>query len=172
MNECECCNGATHEETLTHIHQNIRDHDFHVVGVLGPKPWCYTVGLSSRGLPELVVTDIHPGQAHQLVNSVGYALIEGCLLHDVADLADVQPGPIHVNHLRGDLVNMWREYYGYFLNGAFPKPVEFIQLKLGPSHFGFDGGKYQTDLSKPHTSQDPQPARPEHRRRPHRRDAA
>ncbi|NNF53470.1 MAG: DUF4262 domain-containing protein [Acidimicrobiales bacterium] len=172
MNECDCCNGATHEEVLSQIHRNIRDHEFHVVGVLAPEPWSYTVGLSSRGLPELVVTGLQTGLAHQLITSVGYALIEGCSLPDVADLADVQLGPINVNHLRGNLVNMWREYFGYFLNGAFPEPVEFIQLKLGNSHLGFEEAKYQTDLSKPHTSLDRPSTRAGRWRHPHRRDAA
>lgn len=88
--------------------------------------WTYTIGLSkSFDLPELVITNI---DNHDAVALLSWTIEQ---LRNGEDLDDLDPNqftavPVHPSHLRGELMNMWREYYD-----EEPSSVDVVQLQLG-----------------------------------------
>ena len=70
--ECDHPN-ATHQDYLDHIGAIIAEHCWAVQGVERDRihpPWAYTVGLTSHGQPELVVTGLSFTKAARLLNGV------------------------------------------------------------------------------------------------------
>ena len=88
--------------------------------------WTYTIGLSkSFDLPELVITNLDNHDAVVLLTWTIEQLRNGESLDDL-DPAQITAAPVATAHLRGELMNMWREYYN-----EEPSSVDVMQLQLG-----------------------------------------
>ncbi|HWD03988.1 MAG TPA: DUF4262 domain-containing protein [Amycolatopsis sp.] len=80
---CEQCDypGRAGQEYVAEILARIDEHGWCVQGVLGTDfrpPWAYTVGLTARGLPELLVVGLAPNLASALLTALAeHALSEG-----------------------------------------------------------------------------------------------
>jgi Domain of unknown function (DUF4262) len=72
---CWACDhpGSTRVDYLDHVRRLITRHGWAVQGVEGTRlyrPWAYTVGLTPRGKPELVVTGLSLARATRLLNDI------------------------------------------------------------------------------------------------------
>jgi hypothetical protein len=73
-----CGTGGRRGGTLRHLCEVIRDHGWAVMSFEGNRsrpPWAYTVGLSGRGRPELVVTAMPPRRACRVLNDIAGHLL-------------------------------------------------------------------------------------------------
>lgn len=79
--QCDSPSGTT-EEYLQELRATIRDHGWVVQYVESDKrPVAYTVGLHSRGLPELMMTGLTAEVACRVLNSIGHMIVdEGTVL--------------------------------------------------------------------------------------------
>ncbi len=138
------------DQILSDMEMRIIANGYTIQGVL-PDPnnvaWTYTIGLSkSFDLPELVVTNLDNHDAVVLLTWVIEELRDGASLDDF-DHNYFRPVPVHNDHLDGELLNMWREYYG-----EEPTTVDVVQLHLGPELACPCCESTQVDLSDPKAS--------------------
>ncbi len=74
--KCDNPNG-TEEEYLDGLRATIDDHGWAVQYVESDKrPFAYTVGLTRRGLPELVITGMAPRTSMRLLNSIAHMITD------------------------------------------------------------------------------------------------
>lgn len=107
----------------------------------------YTIGLSkSFGLPELVITNLDFIDSVMLILWVTDQLQQGESLDDL-DPAQFSAVPVHIEHLNGDLMNEWRNYYE-----EEPSTVDVVQLQLGPELACPCCTPSQVDLTNPSAS--------------------
>lgn len=126
---CKICEGQTHEQSARWLELTILTHGWAVMGVEPDDPtqpagsWLYTIGATeSYGLPELIITDRPPDEAHHVLNWAVETLRDGGTLDDlVADHIDWVP--VHDVHLHTDLFNQHFNHYG-----RWPRPGGVIQL--------------------------------------------
>lgn len=68
---------------LQHCEELIAKSGWMVQSVIGQPPFGYTVGLSRRGLPELVMVGLPPKTAHTILNAIARRLVDGaCTIED------------------------------------------------------------------------------------------
>ncbi len=136
------------DRILSDMEMRIIANGYTVQGVLSDPnnvAWTYTIGLSkSFDLPELVITNLDNHDAVVLLTWVIEELRDGASLDDFDDFQAVR---VHADHLDGDLLNMWREYYG-----EEPSTVDVVQLQLGAELACPCCASTQVDLSDPKAS--------------------
>lgn len=149
---CIKCDGYSDEEIMRGIDLTIQVYGFYIQGVVqdpdGPGNWSYTIGLTDFGLPELVLADVPFDDAMQRLNEIGPRVIAGEPLASVLTDLDYTLGPVHYDHLNGDLIVVWVDYYLEMRVGNMPTSAEFLQLIPGPSHGRSGAGSLITDLSR------------------------
>ncbi|MGH9277084.1 MAG: DUF4262 domain-containing protein, partial [Acidimicrobiales bacterium] len=120
------CEGATLEEYLLHLHDQIDERGFTQIGVERRRSWNYTIGLAGVAHPELVMAGVNLTEAAVIVNHLARGVLRGESLEGV-DRVDAHGDtfrlvPVHERHLEnGRLMNMWRNYYGSL--GPPPPPL-------------------------------------------------
>lgn len=105
--------------------------------------WTYTIGLAkSYGLPELVIVHDDNHLAADVLSDVVADLLEG---NDIDDIprSEFVPVDVHLHHLEGDLMNVWRTHYQ-----EEPSTVRVVQLLFGPSYICDCCDHNQPDLSQ------------------------
>ena len=121
------------DQMMADIEMRIITNGYTIQGVIPDHDcvgWTYTIGLSkSFDLPELVITNLDNHTAASMLTWAVEELRDGAQLDDL-DPAQFTPVPVHPTHLRGDLMNMWREHYR-----EEPSSVDVVQLQLG-AEFG------------------------------------
>lgn len=117
------------DQLMADMEMRIITNGYTIQGVLADQSsvaWTYTIGLSkSFDLPELVITNLDNHDAVALLTWTIEQLRNGESLDDL-DPLQLAAVPVHRSHLRGELMNMWREYYD-----EDPSSVDVIQLQLG-----------------------------------------
>jgi hypothetical protein len=75
----QCDNGGTWQDYLDHLRDLVAAHGWAVVGVEGDgvhPPFAYTVGLTPRDRPELVMTGLDPCPATRLLNAAAEYVLD------------------------------------------------------------------------------------------------
>lgn len=118
------------DQILSDMEMRIVTNGYTIQGVLADPQsvaWTYTIGLAKGlDLPELVITNVDNHDAAGLLTVIIEQLRDGARLEDF-DPNQLSAVPVHSDHLDGDLLNMWRQYYD-----EEPSSVEVVQLQLGP----------------------------------------
>lgn len=87
---CLACNGMSRRDLYGLVRSRILEFGFTVIHVEGAgpanPPFAYTVGLSGRDQPELIVFAMHQECASQALEPVARAVLAGARLHEGADL--------------------------------------------------------------------------------------
>ncbi len=74
--KCDNPNG-TEQEYLQSLRETIDDHGWAVQYVESDsRPFAYTVGLTKRGMPELVITGMKPNTSARLLNSIAHMIVD------------------------------------------------------------------------------------------------
>lgn len=74
--QCENPNGTT-EEYLAELRDVIADHGWVVQYVEdASRPFAYTIGLSHRGLPELLITGMQSQKSARVLNSIAHQIVD------------------------------------------------------------------------------------------------
>ncbi len=82
---------ATVDDYLDVLRDIIADHGWAVQFVEdGSRPFAYTVGLSGRGLPELLVTGLQPRTSARLLNSIAHYIADEGMVVQPAEHIDYQ----------------------------------------------------------------------------------
>jgi len=142
-----CENGTTREELMGAIEMAIITTGYAVRGVEADDDsggWVYTIGLSeSHGLPELVMTDADPAEAASAIDWIVEQLLHGLSINDF-DPNQIVFGSVDQAHANGDLLNLWREYYG-----REPDVDNTLQVRLGSDLSCTTCAQDRIDLSDP-----------------------
>jgi hypothetical protein len=82
---CWACDNPdkTHQDYLDYVRAMIRDWGWMVQTVEGDRlhpPWAYTVGLTSLGAPELLVTGLSQQPAYDLLRDLTLGVLHGTML--------------------------------------------------------------------------------------------
>ncbi len=84
--KCDNPNG-TIEDYLDELRRAMRDHGWAVQFVEHDKrPLAYTVGLHSRGLPELLITGLNPRVSTRVLNSIAHMIVDDRFLMEVVEV--------------------------------------------------------------------------------------
>lgn len=164
---CTMCEGATEDEVLRRLHQQIQDHGFAIVPVGSGREargWAYTIGLVEGTYhPELVVAGYPLGDAVVVLDEVGHRVVAGSRVSagvGPVTYRGVPVGtvPVHPSHIRRGLMAAWRWYYDsvgrpdlgpcalqvVLPDGAFCDEHQTSQPRLDQArHVPFDGGTRQ-----------------------------
>ncbi len=112
------CNGATIDEYRFHIHGLVERVGWAVVPVDARRPansWAYTVGLASRGHPELIVVGRGPEAAGRLLNALARRMELGEPLGpgDVVQVGTrrYRLAPVDLRHFTRGVFAVWVDYY-------------------------------------------------------------
>lgn len=87
---------ATHQDYVDHMQGLIDRFGWAVVGIEGDRihpPWAYTLGLTPRGKPELVVTGLDLPDATHLLNAVA-SYVLSTTVPQPGELVHLQGGPV------------------------------------------------------------------------------
>lgn len=160
---------ARHEDHLTEVVlPTVARHGWMVQVVLGDRlraPLAYTVGLTVRGLPELVVTGVDDQPAAALLNAVAAELLHhGRRLRHGGSLALSSTGPrVEVVQLPAPDAHLVTalEVYGPAVRGL--QLVWADDSGLWPWDRGFRGGRGGQPVLGPRAVRPPQGSRDRHR---------
>lgn len=86
---------ATHQDYVDHMQGLIDRFGWAVVGIESDEihpPWAYTLGLTSHGKPELVVTGLEPPEATHLLNCVAPYVLNAATPRP-GDVVQLEGGP-------------------------------------------------------------------------------
>jgi Domain of unknown function (DUF4262) len=106
---------------LQELGRRIRQQGWVVQYIGDPQiPWAYTIGLSDRGHPELVITGVDPGTSAVVLNTIAKACRSGVDISDLSALAEefghpqvvLQPRPVDPTWRVTNLFNITRAYFG------------------------------------------------------------
>ncbi len=88
--KCDNPDGTT-EQYLDHLRATIQDHGWAVQYVESDKrPLAYTVGLHSRGLPELLMTGLPANVSCRVLNSIAHMIVD--------DGVELAPPAMHIDY--------------------------------------------------------------------------
>jgi hypothetical protein len=80
---CEMCDGATWDDVVRRTRATIAEYGWQlqlVEGDAADPPLCYTVGLTARGLPELLLTGRGTNETATILNSLAQSAVHGGLV--------------------------------------------------------------------------------------------
>lgn len=109
---CIMCAGASHAQVIDHHVQLLDEHGWTVMGVTGPVPWTYTIGLTWHlDHPELVIVGMDPSSAAGLLHQVVDRIRSGTTLTVGKSLAvlggELRFGAVDHRNLRGEWFTQW-----------------------------------------------------------------
>jgi len=74
---CDLCDGVTLEERMRWAHLSILGAGYSQIAVEGSVPWVYTIGLSERLHPELLIAGIDTAPAAELLDRLASRVVRG-----------------------------------------------------------------------------------------------
>jgi hypothetical protein len=139
---CEICDGKTHEEVLTGVHERIQRFGFTMFGVEPDPdhpPWLYTIGLVEHHQhPELCVIGIPVQSGFRLLDTLSHGVLAGDRF-EPGHTVMAGDTLFHVQEVdsrlwQGDMFNQWKEYYAW---RGDPVPAQSaVELVLCGGHPG------------------------------------
>lgn len=129
------CDGFTHQEFLDGLEEKKRFFGYTKSGCEDPPGWIYTIGLTERGHPELIVAGVEWPTAASLVDAIADRVLAGERFDSAAsvDVAGhtLEVVRVHERHWEDSTFSVWHDYY--FAFGPAPDPSA-LQLLL-PAEF-------------------------------------
>jgi Domain of unknown function (DUF4262) len=112
-----------------------------VQGVMGGKAspsFCYSIGMSAKDLPELLIVGLDVKMAGHFINGICEKMIDGsCIAKDGEFVAEVANVPLQLREL--DFNDVENIMYGAIRFNKTGKPLKFIQV-IFPDEKGFFPG--------------------------------
>lgn len=121
------------DAVLERIRNTISEAGHAVQYVAGDPPWAYTIGLTGRGLPELILFGLDPRSSQWILNEAAELLLAGKLHAGTPFSFSEETAPLMPLQVRtGELSNEWFAIARRF----FPLPrLQALQLVISdPQH--------------------------------------
>lgn len=131
-----------HDQYWTKILSTIEKYGWfaQIVGGTDNAPWfAYTIGLSDKNLPELLITGLHPEKAHEFINLVGKGLVAKKFeAHDGELLNGILTVTLMLRELNvRDIEEIMTGFIQYA--GDSTKPMKYMQVLFPDANGKFPG---------------------------------